>query len=260
VRQVPLIIEPDPDDPGCATVLVDVTIAGHPYRLVLDTGAARSLLEADEYTCGLTPAGQDSSFAVFGGRVTDPVVTITDLAAGPLRVATLDVTLSERGVVGRLGMDVLGKHCCHFRLDAGVLGLEAPPGSSVEHELLMSRRGHVYVEVHWPGISGSACWDTGSGATLVNRDFWLGHPELFEQIGTSVGTDGNGERAETPLLLMAESAIGQRTFGSHQAVAVDLSRVNSTLEYPMDLILGYPTIRQADWLFDFPARRWTLTN
>ena len=49
-------------------------------------------------------------------------------------------------------------------------------------------------------------------------------------------------------------------FGPHQAVAVDLSRVNSTLEYPMDLILGYPTIRQADWLFDFPARRWTLTN
>ena len=36
--------------------------------------------------------------------------------------------------------------------------------------------------------------------------------------------------------------------------------MNSTLEYPMDLILGYPTIRQADWLFDFPARRWTLTN
>jgi hypothetical protein len=31
-------------------------------------------------------------------------------------------------------------------------------------------------------------------------------------------------------------------------------------EYPMDLILGYPTLRQADWLFDFPAKRWTLTN
>ena len=257
---MPLIIEPDPDDPGCATVMVDATVAGRPYRLVLDTGAARSLLEADEYTSGLTPACWDSSFAVFGGRVTDPVVTITDLAAGPLRVATLDVTLSERGVVSRLGMDVLGKHCCHFRLDAGVLGLEAPPGSRAENELLMSRRGHVYVEVHWRGISGHACWDTGSGATLVNRDFWLGHPELFEQIGTSAGTDGNGERAETPLLMMAESAIGQRTFGPHQAVAVDLSRVNSTLEYPMDLILGYPTIRQADWLFDFPARRWTLTN
>ena len=38
------------------------------------------------------------------------------------------------------------------------------------------------------------------------------------------------------------------------------SGVNSTLEYPMDLILGYPTIRQADWLFDFPARRWAVTS
>jgi len=28
----------------------------------------------------------------------------------------------------------------------------------------------------------------------------------------------------------------------------------------MDLILGYPTIRQADWLFDFPAARWAVTN
>ena len=76
----------------------------------------------------------------------------------------------------------------------------------------------------------------------------------------SVGTDGNGEQAETPLLLMAEAVIGQRMFNRHKAVAVDLSPVNSTLEYPMDLILGYPTMRQADWLFDFPAKRWMLTK
>ena len=53
---MPLIIEPDPDDPGCATVMVEVTVAGRPYRLVLDTGAARSQLEADDYTSGLTPS------------------------------------------------------------------------------------------------------------------------------------------------------------------------------------------------------------
>jgi hypothetical protein len=94
----------------------------------------------------------------------------------------------------------------------------------------------------------------------VDREFWIGHPELFEQIGMSVGTDGNGEQAETPLLLMAESVIGQRMFNRHKVVAVDLSAVNRTLEYPMDLILGYPTMRQADWLFDFPAKRWMLTK
>ncbi len=32
------------------------------------------------------------------------------------------------------------------------------------------------------------------------------------------------------------------------------------IEIPMDLILGYPTIRQADWLLDFPAKRWAVTS
>lgn len=257
MSRVPLIIEPDPDDPGCAMVLVDATVAGRPYRMVLDTGAARTQLEADEYTSALPVTGEDSSLAAFGGRVTESLVTVTDLAAGALRVATLEVTRGAPGLGHRLGMDVLGRHRCHFRLDAGVLDVDVPVPQA-GHGLLVSRRGHVYVEARWPGVSGLACWDTGSGATIVNRDFWLAHPELFEQAGTSAGIDGNGQRAETPLLAMAGPVIGQRAFGGHQTVAVDLSGVNATLEYPMDLILGYPTIRQADWLFDFPARRWTL--
>jgi len=64
----------------------------------------------------------------------------------------------------------------------------------------------------------------------------------------------------TPLLQMAAPVIGQRSFASHQVVAADLSRANSTAEIPMDLVLGYPTLRQADWLFDFPSRRWALTS
>jgi hypothetical protein len=260
VRQVPLIIEPDPDDPDFASVLVDATVAGRPYRLVLDTGAARTQLDADDYTLSLTAVREDRSSAAFGGQVTDPVVTVTELAAGPLRVPALDVTRSEHRLGNRLGMDVLGQHRWHFRLAAGVLDLAAP-GHETRHELLLGRRGHPYVEVSWPGgVSGLACWDTGAGATVVNRAFWLDHPDLFEPIGTSVGTDGHGEQAETPLLLVAGPVIGQRAFGRHKAVAVDLSGVNSTLDYPMDLILGYPTIRQADWLFDFPARRWAVTS
>jgi hypothetical protein len=56
-------------------------------------------------------------------------------------------------------------------------------------------------------------------------------------------------------------AAGLRSlFGRHQAAVVDLSHANSTIELPMDLILGYPTLRQADWLIDFPASRWTVMD
>lgn len=257
---MPLIIELDPDDPDFAAVLVDARIAGRPYRLILDTGAARTQLHADEYTSALRSVSEDASSASFGGRVSEPIVTITDLAIGPLRLASLDVTRSERGLGQVLGMDVLGRYRCHFRLKAGVMELDSPPGIQADSQLMRGPRGHVYLDAHWPSVTAQACWDTGAGASVVDRAFWLSHPELFEQIGVTVGTDANGDQAESPLLLMDGPVIGQHKFSSHKAVAVDLAQVNATLENPMDLILGYPTIRQTDWLFDFPAGRWAVTS
>ena len=140
MRQVPLIIEPDPDDPDFASVLVAATVEGRPYGMFLDTGAARSQLAADEYTLSLSPVHEDSSLSAFGGEVTDPVVTVTDLVAGPLRIPALDVTRSASRQANLLGMDVLGRHRCHFRLAAGVLDLETP-GGELGHELLTGRRG-----------------------------------------------------------------------------------------------------------------------
>ena len=50
---IPMIVEPDRDDPGCANVMVDGTIAGRPYRFVLDTGTARTHVVADNFTTTL---------------------------------------------------------------------------------------------------------------------------------------------------------------------------------------------------------------
>lgn len=261
--RVPLIIEPDPADPGCATVLVTGTVAGRPYRFILDTGAARTQLAADEYTGAQPVVAQDTSSGAFGGSMADQIVTVTDVVIGPLRAATLEVVRAPSGGPGPgsvLGMDVLGRYACHFRLGAGVLEVEAGPCARADQDLLLGPRGHPYVGVHWPGVTAWACWDTGAGTTVVNRNFWLANPGLFELTGTSTGTDSTGAQAETPELRMAGPVIGQRAFSAHSAVAVDLSGANAGLAYPMDLILGYPTLRQADWLFDFPARRWALTS
>ncbi|MHB1431536.1 MAG: aspartyl protease family protein [Streptosporangiaceae bacterium] len=220
-----MIIELDAEDADFAAILVDAVVAGRPYRLLLDTGAARTQLRADDYTSALRPVGADESSASFGGSVTEPVVTVTDLALGSLRLASLDVTRGGHSRAQVLGMDVLGRYRCHFRLEAGVLELDAPPGTGAGLEFMHGPRGHVYLDVHWPGVTARACWDTGAGVTVVDHAFWLSHPELFEQVGANSGTDANGDRAETPLLLMAGPVIGQCAFERHKAVAVDLRSV-----------------------------------
>lgn len=159
--RLPLIIETDPDDPDCADVLVDGTVAGRPYRFVLDTGAARTKIVADDFISTLSPLAQHSSAGVFA---------------------------------------------------------------------------------------------------VVDQAFLLRHADLFEEVGDSVGTDSSGAQAGARTFLMTGPRIGGALFARHKVAVVDLSRANASLDRPMDLVLGYTTLRQASWLLDFPARRWAITS
>jgi hypothetical protein len=268
VLNVPLILQPDPEDAAAALFMIDGTVAGRPYQFLLDTGAARSQMDADDYISALPAVAEHTSSGAFASE-TKPVVTVTDLAIQELRIPALEVVrvppLPEHPRT-LIGMDVLTRHRCHFRFDASVLELDGPDVPEPALPLVLDRRGHCYVDVGWParsgraGVTGRACWDTGADATIVNESFWRAHPDLFEETGTTLGTDSTGAQMRTSTLAMPGYEIGGRTFAGHEAVAVDLTRANAAIEIPMDLILGYPTLRQANWLFDFPARRWTLTR
>jgi len=261
---LPIQIEPDPDDPGCAVPFVEGTVAGRAYRFVLDTGAARTTMVADEYTAGLDVVGADEGHAAFGA-VSETVVTVTDVSVGPLVSASLDVARADGQGPGEhlLGMDMIGRYRCHFRFGAGVVDIRPSQGRNARGaDLTVGRRGHCYVDVTWvqaQGVSAHANWDSGAGITIVHEGFFQQHRELFRETGMTDGTDSSGRLLPTPLVQVSGAVIGQRSFARHKAAVVDLSAVNATLERPMDLILGYPTLSQADWLFDFPARKWTLT-
>jgi hypothetical protein len=57
VLEVPLIIGPDPETAGCAVVWVEGAAAGRRRRFILDTGAARTQLVADDATLHLGERG-----------------------------------------------------------------------------------------------------------------------------------------------------------------------------------------------------------
>ena len=259
-----ITLEHDPDDQGCALPFADGAVAGRPYRFLLDTGAATTTMAADEYTAGLPAVSARDSHGAFCA-MGETLVTVADVAVGPLWADSLEVAVTDAARPDApclLGMDVIGRYCCHFRFAAGVVevGGQAPGSASA---LYTGSRGHAYLDVGWreaPGVSASANWDSGAGITIVHQEFWRQHSELFTGIGTAEGTDASGRRAETPLVLMTGPVIGGRPFLPHKAAVVDLSAANATVDRPMDLILGYPTWSQADWLFDFPARRWALTS
>jgi hypothetical protein len=257
------MVIPDRDTPGCADIKIDITVAGRPYRCELDTGAPRTTLVADEYLASLPVTGRERSGGAFAARdedlVTIPGLTAGPLTAGPLSAGPLDVARIEPGPhrSSVLGMDVLGRHCLLFRFAAGVLELAESPSPAADLPLTVGDRGHLYVELSWDGVTASACWDSGAGITLVDAAFRRAHPDLFTPAGTTPGTDSTGTRSEeTPVYLMAGPVIGGVPFGSSLVAVIDMGPMNRGLTDPMDVIAGYPTYRQADWLFDVPARRW----
>ncbi len=265
MNEFDLIIQPDAEDADAAEVFVDGAIGGRPYRFLLDTGAARSRVRYDEYTATFASVGTDTSSGVFAGGSRD-LVTAPGLALGPISRSDFTLVRAAQGDTGRqnlIGMDLLKDLRCHFRFDEQRVDVDengAGDDGAAFEELFLDSRAHPYVPVQLGDVTASAVWDTGASMTVVDTNFVARTPGFFPAAGSSTGTDSTGAQQETPMYMMAAATIGGYTFPTQRVAAVDLSYVNATLERPMDLIVGYNLYSKAHWLFDFPRRRWRITQ
>lgn len=260
LSSIPLEIQFDEASRHTALGFVQVEINGHEHRFLLDTACAQSKLSWCAHSQTLEKIGVRDSSGVFGRSQYDQVL-IERLKFGPLDLSKVSMARAPEGERGYslLGMDVLKHLSLRFFLSEVRLDVLNDP-LELANELEVDQGSIPYVNIELDGRDAKAVWDTGASVTLVDIGFLKRNPDLFEVVGETEGTDSTGRRMTTPLHAMKSYWITGRLFSSHPVVAVDLSAIRSSATVPMDFILGYPTLRQAAWLFDFPRRKWKIES
>lgn len=238
--------------------MVDAVVDGQTRRFILDTGAARTQLVSVEGLKRKSAGVERGSGGVFASADHDLSV-VPKLRVGPIAVGPLTVTVVPGAKHARnlLGMDVLGRFRWRLSLQEASLTVEPEAQDVLAHDLCIGSRGHPFLELAWDGAVANACWDTGAGITIVDAAFVERHALPLIEEAASRGMDSTGAVHEIPTFVMHGLTIGAHHFRPHRVAVVDLSALNATAERPTDLILGFTTLSQVDWLMDFPSRRWS---
>jgi hypothetical protein len=258
---VPIELHDDPEEPGAAEAYVVATVAGHEYRLILDTGGARSTLPLDRLTSTFARVDVDDKpgRGALGPPSADTRrVVVPSLALGPLEVRDLVVDLAPESSFAPaiLGLDVLRGHRLELRLAGAVLGIDTDAPADVERPLPLSSRSHPHVVVGWGEVEATALFDTGASVTVVDAAFAAEHPRLLAPLPASTGIDAAGNRAETPMARMAACEVGGRRFDASLATVVPIRGIQRAGDRDFDVVLGVPVIRQADWIIDLARGVW----
>ena len=265
MRGFNLIIQPDAEEIGAAEVYVEGAVGGNPYRFLLDTGAAKTRIQFDEYTSTFPSTEQDSSAGVFA-RSSEDMITVPNIEVGPLvkhEFTLVRGAQQHAGPKNLIGMDFLKDFRCHFYFDDNRVSIDEPVEEGIGwQDLFLDKRFHPYIPVQFGGVTASTVWDTGASVTVADSNFIEKHPALFREAeaGQSTGIDSTGAEVATPVFMMSEYVIDGHLFPPQRVAAVDLTQANATLEVPMDLILGYTAYSKANWVFDFPRRKWTISK
>ncbi len=249
--RVPVECEPDPDVPDAGTVFVPIDIGDRVARVVLDTGSPRTTLS--ELPGSARPAGVAETAGLYGSATVAQwlvdQVRLGSLRAGPLLVHVIDAAPGHHPFVG---LDLLGTG--PWRLDLANRELVTGPPVSAGSELSVTTTGHLISEMSISGVRATALFDTGAGITMVDRRFAEAHPDLFEAADSAMATDSTGVAGAVDLARLSPYEIEGISFAGHLVAIADLPAVPDQL----DAVIGYPTIAQARWSIDLPARQWQV--
>ncbi len=255
--QVPVTLDPDPNDDRALQCWVDADAAGAKHRLLLDTGSRRSSVPREGAFATAELHGTGTGRGASGDSATDQLIRIRSLGVGDLTMEDVLVELQPENWSHPplLGTHVFEPYVCAFRFSKGRIDVD------VDDHADAASWGDSWtpaVELCWDETLVRAVWDTGAGITIVDQAWAEQHPEAVTVSGVqdhgidSTGRAVPGQRGT----LMGFTVHGTRFAGGQPCGIVDLSPLNAHMSRgPINMFLGLPQIRQADWVLDFPQRK-----
>lgn len=259
---LPLSLLPEPDEPDAIQISVEVQIGNESIRAVVDTGGGSSSF-ATTQTQNVDIVGSSTSMGGSGTVASDDIVVIPRLSLGSIIVRELRASRIPVGDErpSHVGMDILGRHRCHFRFTSGVLEIdEAIPPDLPSFPLAVLSSGQPMIEVRFGNHEATAVWDSGAALTAIDKAFADANPHLVEITGRSEIFDTSGARYTAETATMASCTIGGVEFPSTPCFVQDFSPINEAIDTPLKLAVGAPLMMLADWLFNFPAGTWAVTS
>ncbi len=250
--------------------IVVATVDGQPLRMILDTGAVRSLVTPGAAARLRLRRDQWAAIALegVGGIERRPVADVRALALGPvalhrrsiagdLSVAVGDMP-SDAGAEGLLGADMLWSLALDLDYAAGVLRLGPPcavsaPTSAVVVRLIAPpERGFLVLGASLNGRSARVLLDTGSARSLLTREgaLVLGPDGPSEVTGPPAEVRGVGPNAS----VLRPRSIARLDVGADRVADFVALAGDVTGPPGIDMILGGDWLAGRRVLIDYPGR------
>jgi predicted aspartyl protease len=262
MKSFDLVINHDKEVEEAAEILVDGVIGGRTYRFLFDTGANITRVRNDDYINRFESQSSKDTYGIFSKMKNEQII-VPKLALGPIEKIDFQMYRYDKESPAHniIGMDFLHDHSYFFNFVENNVEVDKQGFDELEFfDLQIGNKVKPYVDVYVEDTKVRAIWDTGAGITVVDSRLVEKYPKSFKAFKVVQGTDSTGSSTETPMYLMESMIIGNKQFPSLKVISIDLSSINAKLEKPMDIILGYNCLNKANWLFDFPNKKWTIVK
>ncbi|MFP5520646.1 MAG: retropepsin-like aspartic protease [Bdellovibrionia bacterium] len=252
----------DDEHQDTAEVWIDGIVDGTPQRFILDTGCATTCLFYNDFSAKYTSFGAKQYSSAFGSATSESI-KVAQIGSGPIQRKDILIARTEKGGNDKnlIGMDLLKDSILHLMPSQQKVEILTSSSMNTQVQDLFLDSGSIpFIELDFGEQKAVAVWDTGASITIVDLNFFKQYRELFHSGGKTTGTDSAGHTFETEIYMMKPIKIGEHLFPTHRVVPLDLNHLGPKTGRGMDFILGYSTIRYANWLMDFPGRKWFIAK